>query len=123
MSSILVIDDDPNNRLLLGTLIEHAGHQVIEASTGRDGLQTATERAPQAVVVDLTLPDMPGVDVIKQLRADPRTAAMKIALYTATRLTPALDELVESYGVDGVIPKPGEPKEILEALERLVAGA
>lgn len=118
---ILVIDDDENNRLLLSTLIRHAGQESIEAASGNEGLEIAFGDVPQAVVVDLSLPDVSGAEVIRRLRSDPRTKNIKIALYTATRSTPALDELVESFGVDCIIPKPGDPAEALESIRRLTA--
>jgi hypothetical protein len=45
---------------------------------------------------------------------------VKIALYTATQISPALDELVETYALAGVIPKPAEPRQILQAFERIL---
>jgi CheY-like chemotaxis protein len=119
LATVLVIDDDQNNRLLLATLLEYAGHTVLEAGTGLSGLQTAVDRGPDAIVVDLSLPDIAGPELLSRLRTDPRTAMAKIALYTATQLSPAIDEVVENYNVQGIIPKPGHPQEILAAFEAL----
>ena len=77
------------------------------------------EESPAAVIVDLSLPDMPGAQVIRRLRADARTAQARIAIYTATRLGPAIDELADAYRVDAIIPKPGDPRETLEIIKRL----
>ncbi len=119
MAKVLIIDDDENNRLLLATLLEYAGHTATEAACGLAGLEAAVNQLPDVVVVDLSLPDIAGAELIRRLRADPRTAHARIALYTATQLAPALDEIVETYGVEGIIPKPGDPQQILAAFARL----
>jgi CheY-like chemotaxis protein len=119
VAKVLVIDDDENNRLLLATLLEHAGHTALQAESGAAGLEIALKQLPDAIVVDLSLPDVPGVEVIRRLRADTRTKNTKIALYTATQLAPALEEIVQIYKLAGVIPKPGDPQEILAAFDRL----
>ena len=120
MARVLIVDDEPNNRLLLTTILTHAGHTVLEAPTGTAGLQIARAEQPQVIVVDLSLPDMSGAELIKQLRAGEETRGALIGLYTATRLSPAIDELIELYGIDGIIPKPADPRQILEAFDALL---
>ncbi len=120
MAKVLIVDDDENNRLLLATLLEHAGHTALEASTGSAGALLATQERPDVIVVDLSLPDISGAQLIRNLRSDPRTASVTLALYTATQLTPALRELVDSYAIRGIIPKPGDPRQILGAFASLI---
>lgn len=119
MAKVLIVDDEENNRLLLATLLEYAGHVALEASSGLAGAQTAASEKPDAIVVDLSLPDMSGVELIRRLRSDSRTAGSTIALYTASQLTPAIEELVRTYDIRAVIPKPGDPQQILAAFERI----
>lgn len=120
MARILIVDDDANNRLLLTTLLQHAGHSVTEAASGLSAAEAAVAERPDAIVVDLSLPDVSGVELIRRLRSDERTRDALIALYTATRLSPALEELADLYGIDGVIPKPGDPRQILAAFDALL---
>jgi CheY-like chemotaxis protein len=121
MASILVVDDDVNNRLLLATVLQHAGHTVLEAQSGRAGVEIAVCEKPDLIVVDLSLPDISGAELIRLLRSDERTRSALIALYTATRLSPAIEELTELYGIDGIIPKPADPHQLLEAFAGLLA--
>jgi CheY-like chemotaxis protein len=123
VAKVLIIDDEENNRLLLAMLLEYAGHTALQADSGTSGLGAALQGSPDVIVVDLSLPDLPGVEVIRRLRTDARTQNAKIALYTATELAPALTELVETYHIAEVIPKPGDPQQILAAFSRLTASA
>lgn len=121
MAEVLVVDDDQNNRLLLATLLRHAGHTIVEASDAAAALAIVEEKLPALIIVDLALPGTSGAQLIRQLRANHRTANVKLALYTATEIGPALEELTDAFGVSAVIPKPGNPREILEVLQRLLA--
>ena len=120
MAKILIVDDDENNRLLLTTLLEHMGHRSLEAATGATALATAASERPDLVIVDLSLPDIPGVELIRRLRRDEGTG-LRIALYTATQVTSATDEIIETYALDGIVPKPADPQQILAALQRLLS--
>lgn len=119
MATILVIDDDENNRLLLATLMEYAGHTLLEASTAASGLAVALDVRPDVVVVDLSLPDMSGPELLRRLRAEPALEQTRLALYTATE-SAGLAELVDRFKIGGRIPKPGTPQEILAAFGRLL---
>jgi two-component system KDP operon response regulator KdpE len=65
---ILVVDDEQQIRRFLHPALEHAGYSVLEADGGRAALQQASTRAPELVLLDLGLPDMDGLDVLRQLR-------------------------------------------------------
>jgi len=67
-SSILVIDDELQMRRMLRISLEGAGYRVWEAGTGEEGLVEAASRRPEAILLDLSLPDMDGVTVLKRLR-------------------------------------------------------
>lgn len=69
MATILVIDDEPGIRQLLGVLLERKGYDVILASSGTEGLATFRKADPDAVVVDLKMPGVNGLEVLKEIRA------------------------------------------------------
>jgi CheY-like chemotaxis protein len=120
VARILVIDDDANNRLLLRTLLLYAGHTVLEAASGKQGADIAFTEMPDLIVVDLSLPDISGAELIKRFRSDSKTTGIRLALYTATNMNAAIEELTETFNVAGVIPKPGEPQAILDAFDRIL---
>lgn len=113
MARILVVDDDANNRLLLKSILSFDSHTVVEAEDGAIGLQRIAEHKPDLVIVDLYMPGVDGVTFVRALRDDPAHAAIEIALYTGTTVTPAIEDFLELYRVNTVIPKPSEPEEVL----------
>jgi CheY-like chemotaxis protein len=118
VATILVVDDDANNRLLVRTVLAHAGHRVLEAGDGAPGLALAAAERPDLIMLDLSLPSMSGPQFLRALREDPQTRNLPVALYTASPVTPVLKEFMEIYGVAGAIPKPSEPVVLVAAVER-----
>ena len=117
MASVLIVDDDVNARLLLRTLLTHAGHAVFEAADGRDGLALAFEVEPDLVIFDLSMPVMSGAEFARALRKDSRTQTTRLALYTATVIDAATRDFMDIYGVVTALPKPAEPRELLAAID------
>ena len=83
MAKILVVDDDPRNLRLAVTVLEQAGHEVLSAEGGAEGVEAALAHAPDLVLMDMQMPGMDGVSALRRLRADPRTAALKVVALTA----------------------------------------
>ncbi len=117
MACVLVVDDDPNARLLVTTLLAHGGHCALEAASGGEGLELAREHQPDLVITDLSLPGMSGPQFLRELRADERTRTLRVALYTASAIDPAMRDFMQIYGVASALPKPAEPRELLAAIE------
>ncbi|MBV8723463.1 MAG: response regulator [Candidatus Eremiobacteraeota bacterium] len=122
MAKILVVDDDPNNRLLLKSILNYDGHTVVEADSGAAGLARVAEDTPDLVIVDLNMPDVDGVTFVRTLRENPAHDAVEIALYTGTMLTAAIGDFLQLYRVRTVIPKPSEPEEVLRLVSDALRG-
>lgn len=120
MTSILIVDDDPNARLLLTTLLAHAGYDVFEAADAESALTIASERRPDLVILDLAMPGMGGAALVRRLRSSARTRDLALALYTASTIDAATRDFMEMYGVAGALPKPAEPRELLAAVAALL---
>ncbi|HEY9085850.1 MAG TPA: response regulator [Candidatus Tyrphobacter sp.] len=122
MATILIADDDTANRLLVVTLLKHAGHTVFEASDGAAALQYVGERRFDLVLVDLSMPGLSGAEFIRTVRAGAHDPTVAIALYTGTPENTAIREFMEIYGVRCAISKPSEPRDFLRAIETALQG-
>jgi two-component system phosphate regulon response regulator PhoB len=104
MARVLVVEDDADLREILAYNLGRVGHGVTAVGRGREALRAAREHAPDVVLLDLMLPDMPGVDVCKALRREPGTSAARILFVTAAEpMDPA--EVLE-LGADDCVTKP-----------------
>ena len=70
MTTVLVIDDNAMNRKLARDVLEAAGFRTVEAATAAEGIAQAAEHEPDVILLDLRLPDMPGVEVARRLRGE-----------------------------------------------------
>ncbi|MBV8491610.1 MAG: response regulator [Candidatus Eremiobacteraeota bacterium] len=118
MANVLVVDDEPANRLLAATLLAHAGHTVWEASTVAEAIEFL-ERSPDVALVDLSLRDRSGAELIRTIRRE--CAGTEVVLYTATRVDGALRDFMEMHGIGFVVPKPCEPADLVKIVEEAVA--
>ena len=120
MTRVLVIDDEPDVLLLCRVNLEHAGHEVLEAHGGRDGLALARERHPDVVVLDLMMPAMNGYEVLAALREDDVTRDVPVVVLTAKVHR---EDRIRSWtdGAADFVAKPFVPQRLLEALDRVTA--
>jgi len=81
--TILVIEDDPLNRELFEAVLDAAGYSVITTGDARTGIEVAKLRRPDAVLMDIQLPEMDGLEATRILRADSDTAAIPVIAVTA----------------------------------------
>ena len=79
---VLLIDDDVDSRELLGVLLEHAGHDVIQAGTAREGLDLLLAHRPRAAIVDIGLPDMSGLELARRARSELGAVGTKLIALT-----------------------------------------
>jgi PAS domain S-box-containing protein len=115
--TILVVDDDPTAVEYLGELVRQRGCEVLTASNGRDGVALALRHQPDAIILDLCMPEMNGFEAVKALRAGSRTRATPILIVTARDLSLEEREQLQS-SVQGIVGK-GWRAELLTELARL----
>lgn len=87
MHLVLVVDDYEDTRELLRFVLSERGYRVLTASDGEEGIRIAFEARPHAVIMDMYMPGMDGLQATEQLKQDPRTASTPVIAYTA-RPTP-----------------------------------
>jgi len=121
MAKILVVDDDARNLRLAATVLEQAGHEVLSAEGGAEGIEAALAHAPDLVLMDVQMPGVDGVAALRRLRADPRTAPLKVAAFTGLAMKGDRERLIKE-GFDGYLEKPIRYKEFLASVAALLEG-
>lgn len=84
---ILLVDDNQTHQYSLGKHLEESGFDVLKAQNGSEALKMAASRCPDAVLLDINLPDMSGFDVCERLKNDPKTGSVPIIFHSATHDT------------------------------------
>lgn len=117
--SILVIEDEVDLQHVLEYNLKQAGYEVLSALCGQDGLRLAGERMPSLILLDLMLPDLPGTQVCRILKSDPRTAGIPILMLTARG--EESDRIVGfELGADDYVVKPFSVRELLLRLAAIL---
>ena len=118
MASILVVEDTADILDILTRQLHYAGHHVIGAKNGIDGIACARAYLPDLIVMDLVMPLLDGWEAIKQLKADARCAALPILAITARTLTETKEQ-ARAVGCDAFISKPFTMRELFAAVDGL----
>jgi DNA-binding response OmpR family regulator len=108
---LLLVDDDEAKRYIMATWLRRAGHTVIEVATGAEGLARAD--AADLILLDVHLPDISGFEVCRQIKGDPRTAAIPVIQVSATAVAVADRAHGLTQGADAYLVDPVEPEELL----------
>lgn len=119
MARVLLVEDVPNNRDIYRTILEHAGHTVLEAVNGVAGLELARSEAPDVIVMDVTLPLMDGLEATRRLKAELATSTIPVLILTAHAYDSDREDAMRA-GADAYLAKPCPPRIVVEEIERLV---
>lgn len=115
--TVLLVEDNEDNLVIYSTILRHAGFEVIEARDGQAGIDTAKERHPALILMDVSIPIVDGWEATRRLKADPATADIPIIALTAHALASDQRKAVEA-GCDGYIAKPAEPRVVAATVKR-----
>jgi two-component system phosphate regulon response regulator PhoB len=122
MARVLIVEDEQDLQKVLAYNLKRAGHEVLAALRGRDGLQLVRDRNPDFVILDLMLPDLPGTEICKTLKRDPKTKGVPILMLTAKG--EEVDRVVGfELGADDYVVKPFSVRELLLRIEAILRRA
>jgi DNA-binding response OmpR family regulator len=110
---ILIVDDDPTITTLLRMTFELEGHVVVTAPDGAQALELARRIHPAAMVVDVMMPEMDGLELIRQLRSNEATADIPVVCCSARAMSTDVQAGMDA-GADDYMTKPVDPLELVE---------
>lgn len=119
MKTILVVDDDPHILEVLSYVLERAGHQVLSAGTGRQALELFSGHKPELIVLDVGLPDIDGLEVLRQLSSSQGLGDTRVLFLSAR------DEEIDrvlglEMGADDYVTKPFSPRELVARVKAIL---
>lgn len=113
---VVVVEDDDDIRGLMGTVLDRMGYEVIGLARGEDALDSVRSHLPDLVTLDMGLPGMDGVEVLRGLRE----FFLGPVVMVSARACPVDTERALAAGADGYLVKPFRPRALREDLERIV---
>lgn len=116
-NSILLVEDNEDNRIIYATALRYAGYEVYEAITGTEGVEQARAQRPDLVLMDISVPELDGWEATAILKGDPRTKHIPIIAVTAHAL-PGDEERSLEAGCDGYLAKPIPPAMLIAEVDR-----
>jgi len=118
--TILLVEDNEDNRIIYATALRFAGYEVVEAVTGTEGVQCARTARPDLVLMDISVPELDGWEATAVIKADPLTRHIPIIAVTAHAL-PGDEQRSIAAGCDGYLAKPIPPAKLLAEIDRRFA--
>jgi two-component system cell cycle response regulator DivK len=113
---VLIVEDNPLNMKLFTAMIAAQGHRVLQATDGSHGLDLAQQRHPDLIIMDIQLPDISGIEVTQNLKADLATRGIPIIATSAFALRDD-EERIMASGCDAYLAKPIAITQFLELVE------
>ena len=113
---ILVVDDERDIVEIICDILSDAGFKTMTAYDGQQALEKIERQKPDMLVLDMKMPVLDGLGVIRHLRADPFLSDIPIVVVTATQVIIEVQERYRQLGVSACIAKPFEPEELLAAV-------
>ena len=118
-TTVLLCDDEEVLRQLVRATLANDDYSIVEASDGDESLELARSYRPDLIVLDMMMPGRSGLEVLRELRADPETAATPVIMLTARARESDRNEAA-SAGADRYLAKPFSPLELISVVEELL---
>jgi two-component system cell cycle response regulator DivK len=116
---ILVVEDQEDNRRILRDLLTNAGFELIEATTGEEGVRLAVRNHPDLILMDVQMPVLDGHEATKRIKARPELRSIPIIVVTSYALS-GDEAKAKAAGADGYVAKPFSPRALLATIRRLL---
>ncbi|GEM_PF-313499 len=117
--TVLLVEDNEDNRIVYSTILRHFGYRVMEALNGEEGIATARAERPDLILMDISIPIIDGWEATQVLKHDPETRQIPIIALTAHALASDRERAME-VGCDGYLAKPCEPRAVVAEVQRFL---
>jgi two-component system cell cycle response regulator DivK len=117
--TLLLVEDNEDNRIIYSTVLRHLGYQVIEAQDGLQAVDLARSAQPDLILMDISIPRLDGWEATRILRRDPATRAIPIIALTAHALSDDRERAAE-VGFTSYLAKPIEPRAVVAEVRRWI---
>lgn len=119
MATILIVDDSPTVRRMLGLTLTRHRHAILAAVNGQDALNKLAETAVDLIIADVSMPQVDGITLLRQLRADARYCHLPVIMLTASGQN--ADRLIaEQSGANGFLTKPTSSLELIATVNQFI---
>ena len=119
MKTVLIIEDNPDNMLLISDILEFEGFNLLKAETGLAGFEMAEENQPDFVILDIQLPDIDGYEVLDRIRASEKTSTIPVIAMTSYAMAGDKERLLNA-GCDGYVEKPIDPGSVMDQIRQAI---
>jgi two-component system, cell cycle response regulator DivK len=119
--TLLLVEDNEDNRIIYSTVLRHTGYEVVEATDGVQAVDLARRIAPDLILMDISIPEIDGWEATKILRQDPKTRDIPIIALTAHALADDR-ERATAVGFSSYLAKPIEPRAVVAEVRRWIGG-
>lgn len=119
--TVLLVEDNEDNRIIYSTVLRHVGYDVIEAQDGAQAIALARSARPDLILMDISIPGIDGWEATRILRQDPDTSAIPIIALTAHALPDDREKAVQ-MGFTSYLAKPVEPRTVVAEVRRFIGG-
>jgi two-component system, cell cycle response regulator len=121
LKKILVVEDNEANRILMRQILTYHGYEVLEAADGAAGLKMARQHMPDLILLDLQMPVMGGLAVIRELRKIPELSKLKVIAVTSFAMKGDREKALEA-GFDEYVTKPIDTRKFVEIVKNFLPG-
>ena len=118
--TILVVDDLEATRYAICRILRNANYKTVEAASGRSAIQEASQARPDAIILDMNLPDQSGMVTLRQLRSTPETSSIPVLFLSAETQSAFARTQAEIAGATGYLFSPVEPDTLLQVLKGII---
>jgi CheY-like chemotaxis protein len=119
MKKVLVIEDNENNMKLITFILEKNGYATIKAENGRTGINLALKEKPDFIILDIQLPDLGGLEVLKEIRDSVANGTIPIIAMTSFAMSGDKERFM-AKGCNGYIEKPIDPDIVIDQIRKII---